>query len=194
MYTLHTLQQKTTPPPHPQQILLQNPRLSIAISAISRFEWETNTKDKINKNLKCQKFSTMKLEDAKDIVLKAKFKTCPVKVLMNVGINNLDSDTSKEIINKYEDCIEVHKSKIPNVAINYIEIHSETWSNCKNCKNIIIEDYELLKIIDPLKKGSNKGRKSGGMHIYCKSHIKPYLKIIKTSNSYRWLEIDKKLG
>ena len=78
--------------------------------------------------------------------------------------------------------------------INDIEILSETWSNCKNCKNITIEDYELLKIIDPLKKGSNKGRKSGGMHIYCKSHIKPYLKIIKTSNSYIWLEIDKKLG
>ena len=31
------------------------------------------------------------------------------------------------------------------------------------------------------------------MHIYCKSHIKPYLNIIKTSNSYIWIEISKSL-
>ena len=46
--------------------------------------------DKMYKNLTCQNISTMKLENAKD---------------MNVGINNLDTDGSNEIITKYEDCI-----------------------------------------------------------------------------------------
>ena len=74
--------------------------------------------------------------------------------------------------------------------INDIEILSETWSNCKKCKYITIENYELSKIIDPLKKA--KGRKSGSLHIYCKLHIKPYLKVTETSNSYVWLyQIDK---
>ena len=74
--------------------------------------------------------------------------------------------------------------------INDIEILSEKWSNCKMCKNITTDNYELLKIAGPLKNGSVKGRKSGGTHIYCNSHVKPYLKVIKTSNSYLWVEID----
>ena len=60
--------------------------------------------------------------------------------------------------------------------LNDIEILAETWSECKKCKNITIENYNLLKVIDPLKIGSKKGRKSGGIHIYCKSHLKSHLK------------------
>ena len=71
--------------------------------------------------------------------------------------------------------------------------YSPRWSNCKKCKHITIDNYELLKIISPLKNGSVKGRKSGGMHIYCKSHTTPYLKVIKTSTFYLWLEIDNNL-
>ena len=124
--------------------------------------------DKINKNLKCQKFSTMKLEDAKDIVLKAKFKTCPVKVLMNVGINILDSDTSNEIRNKYEDCIEALKSKIPNVAIyvnsiflrkgnkfynetievnTFMKIYSKLHQNVHFINNCNIENNQMFDAI-----------------------------------------------
>ena len=77
--------------------------------------------------------------------------------------------------------------------LNDIEILTETWSECKKCKNITIENYELLKVIEPLKKGSKKGRKSGGIHIYCKSHLKPHLKIVKTSNHYIWFEVNKNI-
>ena len=75
--------------------------------------------------------------------------------------------------------------------INDIEILAETWSVCNKCKNITIENYHLLKVIDPLKYGRIKGRKSGGIHIYCKSHLKPHLKITKTSTHYIWFEVSK---
>ena len=49
--------------------------------------------------------------------------------------------------------------------LNDIEILAETWSECKKCKDITIENYNLLKIIETLKNGSKKGRKSGDIHI-----------------------------
>ena len=65
---------------------------------------------------------------------------------------------------------------------NDIDQVSDSISECDDCKNTTVEDYELIKVIDPIKKGvTNKGRKSGGIHVYCKSHIKPHLKVIKTS-------------
>ena len=73
--------------------------------------------DKINKNLKCQKLSSMKLENLKNMLNNAKFKKLPIKVFINIGINNLETDTTHEIISKYEDCIEILRSKIPNVLI-----------------------------------------------------------------------------
>ena len=61
-------------------------------------------------------------------------------------------------------------------------------------KNVSVENYEILKSIDPIKKGNiKKGRKSGGIQVYCKSVIKPHLKVIKTCNSYIWFEIDKSI-
>ena len=93
----------------------------------------------------------MKLEDAKDIVLKAKFKTCPVKMLMNVRINNLDADTSNEIINKYEGCIEALKSKIPNVAIyvNSIFLRNDNKFYNETIEvNTYMENYSKLHFIN----------------------------------------------
>ena len=77
--------------------------------------------------------------------------------------------------------------------INDIEILAETWSECKNCKNIKVPNYALIKVIAPQKKGGKKGRKSGGIHIYCKAHLKTHLKVIRTSNTCVWFQIDKKL-
>ena len=54
----------------------------------------------------------MKLENAEDMIAKAEFKKFPAKVLLNVRINNLDTDSRNEITTKYEDCIEILKSKM----------------------------------------------------------------------------------
>ena len=76
---------------------------------------------------------------------------------------------------------------------NGIEILAETWSECENCKKIAIENYDLVKSIDPLKIQGRKGRKSGGIHIYCKSFLKPHLKIIKAAKHYIWFGVDKNI-
>ena len=78
--------------------------------------------------------------------------------------------------------------------INDIEIPAETWSECKICKNINIENYKLLKVIEPVKKECRKGRKSGGIHIYCKTYLKPFPE--NNQNIYLlyiWFEINKNL-
>ena len=41
---------------------------------------------------------------------------------------------------------------------NDVEILAETWSEYNNCKNITVDNYDLLKIIDPLKINGRKGR------------------------------------
>ena len=48
------------------------------------------------------------------------------------------------------------------------------------------------KIHTASKKG-NKGRKSGGIKIFAKPHIKPFIKVTKATEYYCWLEIDKNL-
>ena len=40
--------------------------------------------------------------------------------------------------------------------LNDIEILSETWSKCQTCRNMQIQNYILLKSIEPLKKGVAK--------------------------------------
>ena len=76
---------------------------------------------------------------------------------------------------------------------NDIEILSETWSECDKCKHTKIDNYELLKVIDPIKNKKLRGRKSGGMLIFCKTEFKKYLKVIKFTNHYVWFDIDKNL-
>ena len=73
-----------------------------------------------------------------------------------------------------------------------IEIISETWGACENCKSAKITGYELVKSTDPEKKGK-KGGSSGGIQVYCKNFLENKIKIIKTSDKYIWMEIEKTL-
>ena len=76
---------------------------------------------------------------------------------------------------------------------NDIEILAETWSKCKNCTNSV-EKYELIEKIDPSKKRNcTKGRDSGGILVFAKSHIKPSLSVIKKGDGRIWFEIKKSL-
>ena len=76
---------------------------------------------------------------------------------------------------------------------NDIEVLAETWSKCKKCKNTI-SNYEVLKCIEASKRtGCKRGRVSGGMLLYCKSNLKPSIKILRSSNSHIWYEIGKNL-
>ncbi len=78
--------------------------------------------------------------------------------------------------------------------MNDIEFLSETWNECDACKKSInnIEGYTLIKSIEPLKKGK-KGRKSGGILVLCKSIFTPSIKLIKFTNNYAWLELNKNI-
>ena len=76
-----------------------------------------------------------------------------------------------------------------------IEILSETWSNCENCSKANIPGYVLVnKPIEPEKKGK-KGRKSGGIKIYCKTFLKDknLIKVFKSTDKYVWFNVDKSL-
>ena len=74
--------------------------------------------------------------------------------------------------------------------INDMEILAETWSECKGCKNNIVETFNLVKQIDPQQiTGCKKGRKSGGLLLYCNSHLKPFIKIVTACNTHIWFEI-----
>ena len=108
-----------------------------------------------------------------------------VNINLSIGYHNIegqhDSTLGCKLLNQVN-------------MINDIEIFSEMWSDCIKCKKISIENYTLLEVIEPMKKrGCGKGRKSGGIHIFCKSHLKPHIKIKKSSKYYSWLEIDKNL-
>ena len=108
-----------------------------------------------------------------------------ININLSIGYQNIEGLHNSLMGCKLQDQIEL---------INDIEILSETWSECNKCKNVTVENYEILKTIDPIKKGNiKKGRKSGGIQVYCKSAIKPHLKVIKTCNSYIWFEINKSI-
>ena len=74
--------------------------------------------------------------------------------------------------------------------IHDIEILTETWGSCEHDKEI--EGYRLIDEIEPQKeKGVSKGRASGGLLIYCKSHLFKYIKRGNKTPYYIWLEINK---
>ena len=76
---------------------------------------------------------------------------------------------------------------------NDIEILAETWSECETCrKTLSVGEYKIITNIEPVKKGV-RGRKSGGIRILCKSYFEKHLKVIKTTEKYAWLEIDKNI-
>ena len=70
-----------------------------------------------------------------------------------------------------------------------IEILVETWG-CK-CK-LEFEDY-FLEYVSPQKHmGVKKGRNSGGFIVLFKNYLAKNVKIIKKSNNFVWIEVDKK--
>ena len=103
---------------------------------------------------------------------------------LSIGCQNIEGQHNSLIGCKLQSYVKL---------VNDIEILSETWSNCKKCKDLKIEGYNLLDLIEPIKTGTKKGRKSGGIHIYCKSFLKPFLNVVKRTKLYIWLEIDKNL-
>ena len=73
-----------------------------------------------------------------------------------------------------------------------IEILAETWTSCESCKICHVPDYQLIKSIEPEKRG-NRGRSSGGLLIFCKERLKRKIKILESADKYTWLELDKSL-
>ena len=72
-----------------------------------------------------------------------------------------------------------------------IEIWSETWA-CK-CE-ISAEGYEVLAKVEPHKKlGVKKGRKSGGIIILVKKYLFKQMKVLKKSDHFIWLELDRRV-
>ena len=103
---------------------------------------------------------------------------------LSIGFHNISGKHSSTHGCKLENLVKLN---------NDIKILAETWSKCKKCKNTISK-YEVLNCIEASKRaGCKKGRASGGMLLYCKSNLKPSIKILKASNSYIWYEIDKSL-
>ena len=68
------------------------------------------------------------------------------------------------------DNIEGCKLQQQGILQNDIEILSETWGNCKHYGDI--ENYFLLTKNEPQKDPHiYKGRKSGGILVFCKKHL-----------------------
>ena len=86
----------------------------------------------------------------------------------------------------------VHGCKIPFFEKHFnsdIEILSESWGNCKHEKDI--NDYHLIQVESNKNKNIKKGRNSGGLLIYFKNHLLKYIKLLKKTENYVWLEINK---
>ena len=107
-----------------------------------------------------------------------------VNLNLSIGYQNIEGLHHPTLGCKLTHCLEL---------FNDIEILSETWTECTNCKNIeTIENYELIKTIEPLKI-DNKGRKSGGIKNFSKSNLKPHIKVKKSTDHYAWIEIQKNI-
>ena len=100
---------------------------------------------------------------------------------LSIGFHNISGKHSASLGCKLDNLVKLN---------NDIEVLAEIWSKCKKCKNTI-NKYELVHSIEASKRaGCKKGRASGGMLLYCKTNLKPSIKIVKSSNSY---EIDEQL-
>ena len=103
---------------------------------------------------------------------------------LSIGFHNISGKHSASLGCKLDNLVKLN---------NDIEVLAETWSKCKKYKNTI-NKYELVHSIEASERaGCKKGRASGGMLLYCKTNLKPIIKIVKSSNSYIWYEIDKQL-
>lgn len=81
-------------------------------------------------------------------------------------------------------------SDLDEFLINDINVFAETWT-CNHDKNV--PDFEHIAI-EPNKLNKNKkGRSSGGLLIYYKSHLKNHLSVIKKCKNHIWIDIDKNI-
>ena len=80
-------------------------------------------------------------------------------------------------------------NEIKGEICNDIEILAETWG-C-NCV-IVLDNYTIHKISPQKHQGVKKGRKSGGFIILIKNALLKDVKIVKTSNNFVWMEVNKK--
>ena len=73
---------------------------------------------------------------------------------------------------------------------NDIEILAETWG----CKCDLEFTCYFLEQVDPQKHtGVKKGCESGGFIVLFKNHLGSNVKIIKKSNNFVWIEVNKKI-
>ena len=80
-------------------------------------------------------------------------------------------------------------NEVKKELCNDIEILAETWG-CA-CE-LIFENYTVQHVAPQKHSGVKKGRKSGGFIILVKKHISKDVKILKKSNNFVWLEVNKK--
>ena len=71
---------------------------------------------------------------------------------------------------------------------NDIEILAETWG-C-NC-NVTYEGYTYVAVKPQKHEGITRGRKSGGLIVLLKNYLSKKFRILKSSNNFIWIEIDK---
>ena len=72
---------------------------------------------------------------------------------------------------------------------NNIEILTETWG-C-NCE-LVFRNYTVHKVSPQKHYGVKKGRKSGGFIILLRNYLSKNVKIVKTTNNFAWMEVNKK--
>ena len=94
---------------------------------------------------------------------------------LTIGYQNIEGSHSPIFGCKHEEQLNLY---------NDIEILSETWSSCKNCKNMQIPGYTVISKILAKKEGCKKGRGSGGLTVFCKNNLKPFTNVIKTRETY----------
>ena len=107
-----------------------------------------------------------------------------LQINLSIGYQNIEGLHHATLGCKLDNCITLE---------NDIEVLAESWTECENCDNIReLDDHFLLECIKPIKTGT-KGRKSGGIKIFLKKKLKNSIKVIKSTDNYAWLEIDKNL-
>ena len=79
-------------------------------------------------------------------------------------------------------------AELKNELSSDIEIFAEIWG-C-NCV-LSFENYTVKQVSAQKYLAVKKGRKSGGFTILIKKHLFKSVKILKTSNNYVWIEVDK---
>ena len=83
----------------------------------------------LNKEKKCQQIFTPNIMDIKEKLENAKISAIPEKILINVGINNLESNKADEITKMYEEIIKFLKKEFKSSKIYISTIFKEFKSS-----------------------------------------------------------------